>query len=183
MCRRKTPKLFLIAIALLTPSCQRDLQIRSTQQPLENKIPIKSSPSPVQTPPQEKKSSNTGANAEDARPFVELAERCKHAPVGKAKVTPLTGQAPLKVIFSDNGSYDPDKKKIVRWKWTFGNGQSKEGKTVTYVYEKPGEYGIGLNVSDSEGQKTSDCSDLNTGIIVVVTPGDNAADANRSEIY
>jgi PKD repeat protein len=119
---------------------------------------------------------NNGMSFEQAKLFIELMERCKHSPVGKAKVTPITGNAPLKVTFDGSTSYDPDRKKIVKWEWHFGNGDSSEGKTVTYIYEKPGKYGIGLNVTDSQDQKTSDCSDLGTGIIITVNESQNTTE-------
>lgn len=133
------------------------------------------SPSPLSsvTPSANQNTINDGATYEEARPFIELQERCKHAPVGGAKVTPITGTAPLKVTFDGSKSYDPDGTKIVKWQWHFGNRESDEGKTVTYTYEKPGKYGIGLNVTDSQGQKTSDCSDLGTGIEITVTDNTN----------
>jgi hypothetical protein len=137
-------------------------------------LTIASTPSPLtanSSPNQN--TTNNGASEKEARPFTELMERCKHTPINKAKVTPVTGTAPLKVTFNGILSYDPDGTKIVKWEWHFGNGQSSEGETVTYIYEKPGKYGIGLNVTDSQDQKTSDCSDLGTGIIITVNESQN----------
>jgi PKD repeat protein len=134
-------------------------------------VPATLTPSPTTTPSANQAATNNGASEEEARPFIELMERCKHAPVGKAKVTPLTGTAPLTVTFDGSPSYDPDGTKIVKWEWHFGNGQSAEGKAVTYIYDKPGKYGIILNVTDSQGQKTFDCSDGGTDINIVVTDG------------
>lgn len=107
---------------------------------------------------------------EEAKPMMDLMERCKHTPVShKVRATPLSGPAPLKVTFDGSSAYDPDGSKIVKWQWHFGNGQSAEGRKTTYTYDKPGKYGIGLDVTDSQGQKTSDCSDVGTGIIITVT--------------
>lgn len=114
---------------------------------------------------------NDGASYEEARSALEAMERCKHTPVSVNKVvaTPLSGPAPLKVTFDGSSAYDPDGTKIVKWQWHFGNGQSAEGIKTTYIYEKPGQYGIGLNVTDSQGQKTSDCGPPTTGIVINVT--------------
>ena len=127
-------------------------------------------PSPTEITVQNTNAGKNGATYEEARPFLELMERCKHTPVSvdKVKAIPLTGHAPLKVTFDGSSAYDPDGTKIVKWEWHFGDGQSGEGKKITYIYEKPGKYGIGLNVTDSQGQKTLDCSDLGVGIVINV---------------
>lgn len=130
-------------------------------------------PSPTATPSPNQNATNNGVSFEEARPFIELNERCKHSPVNGAKVIPITGTTPLKVTFDGSASSDPDGTKIVKWKWHFGNGQSAEGRTVTYIYEKPGKYGIGLNVTDSQGQKTSDCGTGATDIEITVTDSKN----------
>ena len=108
----------------------------------------------------------------------EFMELCKHTPksVNKVKATPLTGPAPLKVTFDGSSAYDPDGTKIIKWEWHFGNGQSGEGRKTTYIYEKPGNYGVGLDVTDSKGQRTSDCSDLGTGVVINVTESERKSD-------
>lgn len=137
----------------------------------QNSLVVSASPtsSPSSSPTQNTNVSNNGATAEEARPFIELQERCKHAPVNKASITPRTGTAPLTVEFDGTPAYDPDGTKIVKWKWHFGNGQSTEGRRVKYTYEKPGNYGIGLDATDSQGQKTSDCGTGATDIEIIVT--------------
>jgi PKD repeat protein len=119
---------------------------------------------------------------EEARPMMELAERCKHAPIGKAIAEPMRGSAPLKVVFDGSKAYDPDGTKIVEWKWLFGNGESARGRNITYTYEKPGRYGIGLDVTDVQGQKTSDCGTGATDIIIVVTDSQNKRTSVSGEI-
>ena len=125
---------------------------KTIQQPTSNQNSNAASTSPPQLDPTAIPSQNTvkkGASEEQVRDALELMERCKHAPIGKVKATPTTGAAPLKVVFDGAGSYDPDGTKIVKWEWHFGNGQSEEGKIVSYTYTEPGKYGIILNVSDS----------------------------------
>jgi PKD repeat protein len=147
----------------------------SNQSSANNQNPIVASaspiPSPIATSSVNQDTVNNGASEEEARPFIEARERCRHAPVavGKVKATPLTGTAPLKVTFDGSAAYDPDGTKIVEWQWHFGNRESAKGRRVTYIYEKSGKYGISLNVTDSQGQKTSDCSDLGVGIEITVT--------------
>jgi PKD repeat protein len=116
---------------------------------------------------------NNGMTFEQAKPFIELNERCKHTPIDKAKATPITGNAPLKVTFDGSASSDPDGGKIVNWKWLFGNGESAEGRKVTHVYEKPGDFSIGLIVTDSQGEKNSDCGTGATNLKITVTESQN----------
>jgi len=135
--------------------------------------PTPFSQSPTPTPSVNQSSKNNGASEAEVRDILELNERCKHTPVGKAKVTPITGVAPLKVTFDGSLSYDPDGTKIVKWEWLFGNGQSGEGKTTTYIYEMPGKYYIGLKVTDSQNQKNSDCGTGATDISIIVVDSKN----------
>ena len=135
-------------------------------------------PVPDSVPSQNPNSPNDGMSYEEGKPFLELQERCEHTPVSVNRVVamPLSGPAPLKVTFDGSSAYDPDGTKIVKWEWHFGNGQSGEGRKTTYIYDKPGKYGIALDVTDSQGQKTSDCSDLGTGIVVIVTDSETKDD-------
>ena len=126
-------------------------------------------PTPAATSLPNKNISGKGISNEDAEPIRQLMERCKHAPTNDAKVSPLAGSVPLTVTFDGSASRDPDGTKLVKWKWLFGNGESSEGKKVTYIYQKPGKYGIGLDVTDAQGQKTSDCGTGATDIVVIVT--------------
>jgi hypothetical protein len=182
--RLKTMKIysFLLAVAfsfnLFQNGCSNSNKANQPTTNNQNITNTSVSPSPSPMAPTDLSNQNvenTGASYEEARDSIELMERCRHAPVavGKVKATPLTGTAPLKVTFDGSAAYDPDGTKIVKWQWHFGNGQSDEGKTVTYIYEKPGKYGIGLNVTDSQGQKTSDCGTGATDIEITVTDEKN----------
>lgn len=141
--------------------------------PTPTPSPTPISTSPTVTPSVNQNPTNNGASEAEVRDVLELNERCKHTPVGKAKVTPITGVVPLKVTFDGSSSYDPDGTKIIKWEWHFGNGQSGEGKNITYIYDKPGKYGIILNIVDSQGQKTFDCSDGGTDINITVLNSEN----------
>ena len=178
--KMKLGLLFIIGIfgvSFLQHGCEN--ADKSNQSPSNNQnlsgASTSTTPSPTATAMRGQNTADNGASEEEARPFTELRERCKHAPmvVNTVKATPLTGTAPLKVTFDGSSAYDPDGTKIVKWEWHFGNGQSGEGRRVTYIYENPGKYGIGLNVTDSQGQKTSDCSDLGVDINIVVTGNEN----------
>ena len=110
-----------------------------------------------------------GAPIEVAREQAEFQRRCDRAPIGEATASPTTGAAPLTVKFDGGKSYDPDKTKIVRWQWGFGDDSTGEGKIAVYTYEKPGVYAVVLNVTDSQGETTKDCYDATTSLKIVVT--------------
>ncbi len=114
-----------------------------------------------------------GISAEEDRRLNRFKELCKHAPVGNAKADPINGTAPLEVTFDGSASYDPDGTKIIKWEWHFENGQTKEGRLVTYTFKNSGEYGVILYVTDSQGHKTLDCSDGVTDINIEVTDAKN----------
>lgn len=47
--------------------------------------------------------------------------------------------------------------------WNFGNGQSAEGRTVTYLFDKPGLYEVCLSVKDKWGCATQECRQVTVG--------------------
>jgi len=59
------------------------------------------------------------------------------------------GAAPLDVRFTGTGS-DPDGE-ILRWEWTFGDGQTGWGRTPTHRYTAAGTYRARLIATDDEG--------------------------------
>jgi chitodextrinase len=56
------------------------------------------------------------------------------------------------VIFSGNLSKDKDGE-IVRYFWSFGDGNNVTGKYVTHKYDKGGNYSVILIITDDEGKK------------------------------
>ncbi len=57
-------------------------------------------------------------------------------PVAKFIMTPPTGQAPLSVTFTSDGSYDPDGA-IGNREWRFSDGVSYFGTTAFHVFQRP----------------------------------------------
>ena len=71
--------------------------------------------------------------------------------------TPTSGQAPLRVQFSSEGSFDPDEDDSIRFEWDFdGNGtvDSLDPNPV-HVYTANGVYTPRLIVTDSSGNTDS----------------------------
>lgn len=61
---------------------------------------------------------------------------------------------PYTVVFDGSGSYDEDKDDL-RYVWDFGDGEKGEGRRVTRVYKRGGEYKATLTVNDGSA---SECS-------------------------
>lgn len=58
------------------------------------------------------------------------------------------------IVFDGSKSYDYDGI-ILEYNWSFGDGTTKLGKSVSHIYEKAGMYEVYLNVTDDEGGKGS----------------------------
>ncbi|GGG42569.1 hypothetical protein GCM10011414_10190 [Croceivirga lutea] len=72
------------------------------------------------------------------------------APVADASATPLSGNAPLEVSFSSDGSTDDTA--IVSYTWDFGDGSgTSTEENPTYTYTTIGNYTATLTVTDAEG--------------------------------
>ena len=71
-------------------------------------------------------------------------------PTARFSLSPTTGIAPLKVNFNASASDDPDGR-IIAYKWSFGDGSTGTGKTVSHIYDKGGTITIWLTVTDNDG--------------------------------
>ncbi|WP_405381828.1 PKD domain-containing protein [Maribacter sp. LLG6340-A2] len=70
-------------------------------------------------------------------------------PVAKIEANPLSGNAPLFVEFSGQGSTDDNG--IVSYEWNFGDETTSSGIDVNHTYNTVGEYIVTLTVTDAEG--------------------------------
>ncbi len=66
---------------------------------------------------------------------------------------------------SASGDYDGT---ILKYHWSFDNGKSEEGKTVSRIFDKPGKYKVSLTVKDDS--ETSCNTNEDTLFITVNTP-------------
>ena len=77
-------------------------------------------------------------------------------PVAQAQATPDSGEAPLEVIFTSEGTEDPDEDPLT-YEWDlngdglFNDGPGSTGPTVTRTYTVPGLVVITLRVTDGQG--------------------------------
>ncbi|PWR76236.1 PKD domain-containing protein [Methanospirillum stamsii] len=60
--------------------------------------------------------------------------------------TPVTGQAPLKVQFTDKSSGSP-----TLFAWSFGDGTGDSAQNPVHTYDKDGKYSVNLTVADAVG--------------------------------
>lgn len=71
------------------------------------------------------------------------------APQVSASATPTSGNTPLFVSFTANGS-DPDGF-ITSYQWNFGNGVTSTAQNPTYTYTTAGTYTASVMVTDDDG--------------------------------
>jgi PKD repeat protein len=76
------------------------------------------------------------------------------APVAVISATPASGTVPLTVNFSSAGSTDADGS-IVSTLWSFGDGSSASGATVSHVYNSAGSFTATVTVTDNSGLSAS----------------------------
>jgi YVTN family beta-propeller protein len=70
-------------------------------------------------------------------------------PVSAFSATPTSGNAPLKVTFTDKSTNNP-----TSWKWSFGDGSTSTSKNPAHTYTKAGKYTVKLTVKNAAGSST-----------------------------
>lgn len=77
----------------------------------------------------------------------------KQDPIAMASANPLTQDVGVNILFSDNGSNDPDGGNIVSFEWDFENDGTYDdtGANVNHSYSSPGVYDVQMRVTDDEG--------------------------------
>jgi PKD repeat protein len=74
------------------------------------------------------------------------AKALQKAPVAAFSASPISGNGPLKVVFTDKSVGKP-----TSWKWNFGDGTSSTIKNPTHKYSKAGKYTVTLTVKNVKG--------------------------------
>ena len=75
-------------------------------------------------------------------------------PTAVAAATPLSGTAPLEVIF--DGSASSDDVGIVSYFWDFQDGTTSDLEVVEHTFTAAGDYDVTLTVTDSQGEEDTD---------------------------
>jgi PKD repeat protein len=102
--------------------------------------------------------------------FVVPEAPANQPPVAKPFAIPGSGTAPLAVSFSGSASSDPDGT-IVSYAWTFGDGGTASGPSVSHTYTTAGTYKAYLTVTDDKGATGSDY------VTITVSPGSTTVNA------
>ena len=79
------------------------------------------------------------------------------APVAAFSASPISGNGPLKVIFTDKSVGKP-----TSWKWSFGDGKYSTQKNPAHTYSKAGKYIVSLTVKNAKGSNTKTISNYVT---------------------
>ncbi|GCB44440.1 PQQ-dependent sugar dehydrogenase [Streptomyces sp. NL15-2K] len=74
-----------------------------------------------------------------------------HSPVAQAAADRTSGQAPLRIRFSSEGTTDQDGDALT-YSWDFGDGGKSTQPNPTYKYKKNGTYTATLTVKDPSGR-------------------------------
>ena len=86
-------------------------------------------------------------------------------PEAAFSASPLVGDAPLTVVFSESSSGEPE-----TWYWIFGDGEEENIRNPEHTFETPGVYSVSLIVENSAGIDTLSKSDYITVTEAVVAP-------------
>jgi len=75
------------------------------------------------------------------------------APIAHIAASVLAGESPLLVSFDGSASVDLDGR-VVAYRWSFGDGETDEGRTVDHVFapRSPTTYTVTLEVEDNGGK-------------------------------
>jgi PKD repeat protein len=84
-----------------------------------------------------------------------------NSPVANFSAPSSSGNAPLKVQFTDKSTGIP-----TSWKWSFGDGKTSTAKNPAYTYSKAGNYTVSLTVKSAAGTSTKTIKNH----IIVKTP-------------
>jgi hypothetical protein len=97
---------------------------------------------------------------------ISLIAEAKTDPIARFTYSPSNPGINNAITFSASDSVDPDGGSLASYSWTFGDGTSDTGETVTKAYTDPNIYSVSLTVTDDEA--ATDTFSLN---VKVDSPG------------
>ncbi len=91
------------------------------------------------------------------------------APIAAIQSDVSSGDAALDVNFDASNSSDSDGT-IESWEWSFGDGSTGLGESVSHTYTDPGTYTVVLIVIDNDGLTHSDETTITVNESIVLSP-------------
>src|SRR3954447_4295981 len=85
------------------------------------------------------------------------------APVAAFTAAPLTGELPLRVVFTDASTNTP-----TSWLWDFGDGNTTIEQSPAHPYTAAGVYTVTLTASNGSGSD----GETKTGYVTVTAPAE-----------
>jgi PKD repeat protein len=101
-----------------------------------------------------------GRTASVTRPYAVLGGTNPLANATASPRNPAVGQL---VVFNASASSAAAGRRIVRWEWTFGDGETGSGQQVTHAYAQAGAYTAVLTVTDDAGRTDTEDVDVTVG--------------------
>jgi PKD repeat protein len=101
-----------------------------------------------------------GSDEEFKSNLIAVASGSGTAPTAAFSATPLSGNAPLTVQFTDEST--PGTSPITTWAWDFGDGTTSEGSSPSHIYSAAGSYTVVLTVTTLDGVDSETKADLIT---------------------
>jgi PKD repeat protein len=149
-----------------------ELQPQTTQIPISTVTASPVSPTASATPGTPVGTLPTGTIGTIATPSGPAVPQ---PPVPAFTASPVSGEAPLQVRFTDLSSGIP-----TSWIWNFGDGTSATDQNPVHTYSSPGVYSVALTVGNAYGTNTRTINDyISVGTIpqanFVGTPREGAA--------
>jgi len=102
-----------------------------------------------------------GSDGESKSNYITIEIPPDTGPIAEFTGSPQTGIEPLTVDFA---AVDAGGTPAISWTWTFGDGQTGSGATVSHTYANEGTYDVTLEVSDG----TTTHSQQKEGFVVVL---------------
>jgi parallel beta-helix repeat protein len=94
-------------------------------------------------------SNSAGSNATTKSSYIGVVTVPSQMPVANFWGSPVSGNVPLNVAFTDTTSDSP-----TAWNWSFGDGTSSTEKNPRHTYSAAGNYTVKLTASNAAGSST-----------------------------
>ena len=82
------------------------------------------------------------------------------APVDDPPVAAFVASCDLEVCTFDGSGSTDEEGQVVGWSWSFGDGRSGTGRTVTHAFPGPGTYTVSMTAQDDAGGRSTTRQDV-----------------------